>query len=100
MGTTPWLVPGDGGVARLAVYVQPGAKRTEIVGEYDGCLRIRLAAPPVDGKANAALCAFVAKRLGLSPGAVDIAVGHASRWKRLRLSNAPENAGARLLGDG
>lgn len=96
----PWLVDDGGGVVRLAVHVQPGAKRTEVVGEYDGCLRIRLAAPPVDGKANAALCAFVAKRLGLSLRAVEIVAGHTSRRKRLSLDGAPEDIEARLVAKG
>jgi uncharacterized protein (TIGR00251 family) len=44
--------------------VQPGAKRTEIAGLHGEALKIRLAAPPVEGKANAALRAFIAERLG------------------------------------
>ena len=49
-------------MADVAIRLQPRAKREEVVGERAGAIVIRVTAPPVDGKANAALCAFVAKR--------------------------------------
>ena len=49
----------------LELHVQPGAARTEFAGEYGGRLKLRLAAPPVDGKANAALVAFLAEYYGV-----------------------------------
>ncbi len=60
----PWLKPLPDG-AELAVLVQPRASRTRVVGEHDGLLKIQLAAPPVDGEANAALLEFLARQLGV-----------------------------------
>ena len=59
-----WLLADDNGVL-LRLHVQPGAKHTEVAGLYGEALKIRLAAPPVDGKANACLIAFLADRLGV-----------------------------------
>jgi len=60
-------------------------------------LKIRLAAPPVDGKANAALIAFVADRLGLAKSAVHLKSGQTSRRKVLEVVAAPEDGAQRLL---
>ena len=59
----------------------PRAGRDEVAGERDGAVLIRIAAPPVDGKANAALIALVAKRLGVPKSAVRIVRGETSRDK-------------------
>ncbi len=80
----PWW-RRDGAAWLLLVRVQPGASRTEVVGEYGDQLRIRLAAPPVDGKANAALEKYVAAELGLARAAVTVLRGHTSRSKVLRI---------------
>ena len=64
---------------RLDIYVQPRASSTEVVGEHDGAIKIRLAAPPVDGAANSALIEFVAKRLGVAKSSVRIVGGETSR---------------------
>ncbi|HSP78062.1 MAG TPA: DUF167 domain-containing protein [Myxococcaceae bacterium] len=77
-----WLEEVPGGV-RLAVLVQPRASRTRVVGEHDGLLKIQLAAPPVDGEANAALLEFLAKRLGVPRRQVTLVAGDASRRKRV-----------------
>jgi uncharacterized protein (TIGR00251 family) len=69
----------------LTVQVQPRASRTEIVGWRDGALRVRLAAPPVDGAANDALVAFLADRLDLPKRQVVIVGGATARRKRLRV---------------
>jgi uncharacterized protein (TIGR00251 family) len=61
--------------------VQPGAKKTEWSGEHDGALKLRLAAPPVEGKANLALIAWLAKTLGLPQRALELAAGEKSRHK-------------------
>lgn len=69
----------------LAVSVVPNAKRSGADGLHDGALRVRLAAPPVDGKANEALVAWVAEALGLPRRAVSLVRGQTSRRKWLAL---------------
>jgi uncharacterized protein (TIGR00251 family) len=69
----------------LAVAVTPNAKRTGADGLHDGALRVRLAAPPVDGKANEALTAWLASELGLPKRAVQVLHGASSRRKQLTL---------------
>ena len=78
----PWLKAVPEGV-ELAVLVQPRASRTRVVGEHDGLLKIQLAAPPVDGEANAALLEFLAKQLGVPRRQVTLSAGDASRRKRV-----------------
>lgn len=72
--------PGGSGV-QLVVYVQPRASRTECTGIHDGALRIRLAAPPVDGAANEALVRFLAEKIGVPRCDVRVARGTSSRRK-------------------
>ncbi|MBN8476299.1 DUF167 family protein [Sulfuritalea sp.] len=79
-----WLLAdGDGVILRL--HVQPGAKTTEVAGPHGDALKIKLAAPPVDGKANACLVRFLADRLGIAKTAVDLLGGESSRAKRVRV---------------
>lgn len=78
---------GDG--VEVDVRVQPRASREAIVGIHDGALKIALSAPPVDGEANAALVAFVAKSLGLPKSAVTIVRGERGRSKTLRIVGCP-----------
>ncbi|MBE2318883.1 DUF167 domain-containing protein [Solirubrobacter sp. CPCC 204708] len=79
-------------MADIAVRVQPRAKRDEVVGERAGAIVIRLTAPPVDGKANAALCAFIAKAAGVPPSHVDVVRGQTARDKVIRVEGMPEDA--------
>ena len=79
----------DGADLVLEVRVQPRASRSEIAGRYGERLRIRLQAPPVDGKANAALVAFVAEAFGVPRAQVSIEHGLAGRDKRVRIADAP-----------
>ena len=79
-----WLEASQGAWL-LSLRVQPGARRTEPQGIADGRLRLRLAAPPVEGKANEALLRWVAQRLGLRQRDVELVSGQASRNKRLRV---------------
>jgi uncharacterized protein (TIGR00251 family) len=74
---------GEGKVFHLKIKAVPGASKTEIAGIKDGCLRIRIAATPEDGKANAELRAFLAKALGCSKGEVALLRGERSRLKTL-----------------
>ena len=69
----------------MAVWVSPGASRDEILGVLDGRLRVRLAASPREGRANAALTRFMAGRLGVAPSAVRLVSGASSRRKVLRV---------------
>jgi hypothetical protein len=80
-----WAKDVDGGV-ELLVLVQPRASRTKVVGEHDGRLKIALAAPPVDGEANAALVDFLAEALGVKRSAVELVDGLTGRRKRVRVS--------------
>ncbi len=85
--TPTWLRQAGADVV-LILHVQPGAKKTEISGQYGDALKIRLAAPPVDGKANDALVAFLATKLSVARSTLSLEAGATSRSKRLRLSNA------------
>ena len=93
-----WLRRAEGGI-RLTLHVQPGAKHSEVAGVHGEALKIRLAAPAIDGRANAALLEFVAKRLGVPRSALQIRSGQASRRKLLVVLDAPIDAAQRLLGD-
>jgi len=73
-----------GGVT-LAVHVTPRARKNEIVGVAGEALKVKLAAPPVEGAANAALCAFLAEQLGVRKSAVTLVVGQTSRHKVVRV---------------
>jgi uncharacterized protein (TIGR00251 family) len=76
----------DGNDVILNLHIQPGAKQTEVVGLHGDALKIRLAAPPVDGKANDALVAFLAKKLGAGRTAVEVISGQTARAKRVRVA--------------
>lgn len=78
----------DGDDLLLSLHIQPGAKTTAIVGLHGEALKIRLAAPPVDGKANACLVAFLAERLGVPKSRIELVGGETSRAKRLRVVGA------------
>ncbi|AQR66250.1 hypothetical protein BXU06_15240 [Aquaspirillum sp. LM1] len=80
MNETDWLTL-SGTTARLTLHIQPGAKKTAVAGPHGDALKIRLAAPPVDGKANAALLAFLADCLKLPNRAVTLRSGDTSRRK-------------------
>ena len=66
---------------RLSVRVQPRASRTEVVGEHDGALKVRLAAPPVEGEANRELVRFLGKLLGVAPSRVTVVSGATGKSK-------------------
>jgi uncharacterized protein (TIGR00251 family) len=79
------ITPKDGKVS-FTVRVQPRASRDEIAGEYQGSLKVRLTAPPVDDRANEALRKLLATRLNVPISAVRIASGEHSRNKRVEIS--------------
>ena len=75
---------GDGVLLQLSV--MPNAKRTEVDGLHEGALRVRLAAPPIDGRANAALVAWLAKSLGVAKRDVQVLRGQSSRRKQVAVA--------------
>lgn len=81
----PSCLAERGSVCLLDVCVSPNARRTHADGLHDGALRVRLAAQPVDGKANQALVDWLAAELGCSKRAVELLRGQTSRRKQLRI---------------
>ena len=80
----------------LTLHIQPGAKKTEIAGCHGDALKIRLAAPPVDGKANEALLRFIADTLRVPKSAVTLKSGQTSRRKVLEIAGADSTAARQL----
>ena len=76
------------GAVVFSVRVQPRASRNAVEGEWQGALKVRLTAPPVDDKANAALCVFLAEQLNIQRSAVRILAGERSRNKRVEVHGA------------
>lgn len=72
----------------IALRVQPGAKRSRLMGMHGDRLRVAVAAPPVDGKANKALIRWFAKELGLRPAHLELVSGQTGRDKRVRVAAA------------
>jgi uncharacterized protein len=85
---------GDGVLLRLSV--MPNARRTEVDGLHDGALRVRLAAPPIDGRANEALVAWLAQALGVAKRDVLVLRGQSSRRKQVALAVSHDFAAAWL----
>lgn len=84
--------------AILTIHVQPRASRSEVTGWHGDAVKIRLAAPPVDGAANAALVAFLAERIGLPRAAVTVIAGTTSRRKRVAIEGRSSEAVLAALG--
>lgn len=79
--TSPYRETAAGVV--LTVHVQPGARRNAYAGLHGEALKFRIAAPPVEGAANAALCAFLADLCGVPRSAVRVESGQTGRRKRV-----------------
>jgi len=75
----------DSGGVSIKIRVQPRAAKNQVSGVMDGALKVRLTAPPVDGAANKACCAFIAELLGVAKGQVAICNGHTGRNKTVRV---------------
>ena len=89
MAGVPWRrEEGEGATHALVLtlHVQPGAKRTEVAGVHGDALKVRLAAPPVDGKANAALLRYLADAFGVPQRGVTLVRGEISRQKTVRVA--------------
>ncbi len=81
----------------VLVKVVPGAKRDEICGMLGERLKVRVSAPPEDGKANQAVCRLLASELGIKPRQVEIVSGHSRSEKTVRIAGVDGNAvGERL----
>ena len=92
------ITGAEGGVT-FAVRVVPRASKNEIVGIHGDALKIRVTAPPVEGRANEALIAFLAKRLGVRKSQVEIVAGATSRRKMIRVIGvSAHEVEERLLG--
>lgn len=91
-----WLRVAADGRITLTLHIQPGARKTEIAGRHGDALKIRLAAPPVDGKANEALLRFVAETLHLPKSSVCLKSGQTSRRKVLEVTGATAGEIARF----
>jgi uncharacterized protein (TIGR00251 family) len=70
----------------LKVYLQPKSSKNEVVGPYRDGIKVKVTAPPIDGKANEALIRFLAKKFGIPPSCIEIIKGLHSREKTLRIS--------------
>lgn len=74
----------------FAVFVQPRASRNEVVGLHGDAVKIRLTAPPVEGKANKMCAAFLSKALGVPKSAVEIVAGQTGRTKQVKIGCAKD----------
>ncbi len=89
-----WRVPG----VTISVRLQPPAGRDELVTVRDGVLVVRVTAPPVEGRANAALCRLLAKRLAVAPSRVTVIRGEHSRDKLVHIDGVDQAAVHERLG--
>ena len=80
-----WHTRAEDGALILRIHVQPGARRTEVAGLHGDALKVRIAAPALEDRANEALIGFIAQRLGVARRAVSIAAGARSRDKRVEV---------------
>ena len=83
--TSPIQLTASGSV-RISIYVQPRASRTEIVGLHGDAIKLRVAAPPVEGEANDEVVRFLAKTLGVPASSVSVVSGSSSRRKIIEVS--------------
>jgi uncharacterized protein (TIGR00251 family) len=95
-----WVrVPPRALAAEIRIRLQPRARRDEVVGERGEAIVVRVTAPPVDGRANAALCALVARTVGVARSRVSVVRGQTSRDKVVRVEGiAPDALQAALRG--
>jgi uncharacterized protein (TIGR00251 family) len=80
-----WYRRAADGVLSISIHAQPGARRTEVAGLHGDALKIRVAAPALEDRANEALIGFLAERLGVAKRDVTIASGEKSREKRVEV---------------
>ena len=80
----------NGDVLTLTLHVQPGAKRSEVAGLHGDALKIRLAAPPIEGRANEALLKFIAESFGVPLRQVELKQGGQSRHKVVAITGSKD----------
>lgn len=90
-----WLKPHAKGTT-LSLYIQPGASRSEVSGEHDGRLKIKVKAPPQDGEANACLLEFLSDLLRISKRKIFLIQGESSRQKLILVELSPDEVTIRL----
>ncbi len=93
----PFLCERKNGVA-LAICVQPKASKNRIMAVYGNALKVGITAPPVDGKANAAIISFFAKLLGVPKSAITVTSGLQSRRKKILISRISSKAVREIIG--
>ena len=81
----------------LRIHVQPGAGRSAVVGRHGDALKVRVAAPPIEGRANEATRALLAEVLGVPEADVELTSGQSSRAKRFRLNGLDAEEGEKRL---
>jgi uncharacterized protein (TIGR00251 family) len=84
-------------MARFKVHVQPGAKKNEVVGFQEDVLKLKLSAPPVEGRANEALVEFLAELLGVRRRQVSVVMGQKSRDKLIEVEGLESDQLSTLL---
>ncbi len=96
--TAPWLKQEISGHFILTLHIQPGAKKSGVAGPHGDALKIRLAAPPIDGKANDCLIELIADMLRVTRFQVELISGATSRRKRIRVRGVTQEAIEKLVG--
>jgi uncharacterized protein (TIGR00251 family) len=91
-----YIEPTSSGVM-LRVFVAPRSANTKVLGLFDGMVKVALTAPPVDGAANKALLAFLAKTLGVPKSSVTIVAGETSRRKAVEVVGISRNNARKKL---
>ena len=76
---------------KLTLFIQPKASKNEIIGPHNGALKIKITAPPVDGKANAALVEFLSEILDIPKRQIEILKGQTGRNKSVEIFGLNEN---------
>lgn len=90
----------EGDALTLTLHIQPGAKRSEVAGLHGDALKIRLAAPPIEGRANEALVKFVAELFRVPQRQVELLRGAQSRHKMVKVSGSEVDPESLLAGAG
>ncbi len=93
----PYLTPQADGSVLLRIHVQPRASHNQVAGLQGEALKLRLSAPPVDGKANKAVLAYLAEVLNLPKSALSLKSGQQCRQKTIRITGASEGLIRQLL---